>query len=73
MGILYLATGLVDGQAAPEGTETGLEVRRVPFAEALAMTLDGRITDGLSVVGLQRVALARPAAARVPGPTPEEE
>jgi hypothetical protein len=28
------------------------------------MTLDGRITDALSVVGLQRVALARIAAVR---------
>jgi len=62
-GILYLATGLTEGEAAPDGTEA-LEVRRVPFAEALAMTLDGRITDALSVVGLQRVALARVAGAR---------
>jgi 8-oxo-dGTP pyrophosphatase MutT (NUDIX family) len=63
-GVLYLATGLTDGEAAPEGTEHGLEIRRVPFPEALAMTLDGRITDALSVVGLQRVALARIAAVR---------
>lgn len=60
-GILYLATDLAEGAAAPEETEV-LEVRRVPFQEALAMTLDGRITDGLSVVALQRVALARIAA-----------
>jgi len=57
-GILYLATDLAEGAAAPEETEV-LEVRRVPFQEALAMTLDGRITDSLSVVALQRVALAR--------------
>jgi 8-oxo-dGTP pyrophosphatase MutT (NUDIX family) len=63
-GVLYLATGLTDGVARPEGTEHGIEVRRVPFPEALAMTLDGRITDALSVVGLQRVALARIAAVR---------
>lgn len=63
-GILYLATGLEQGEARPDGTETGIEVRRVPFAEALAMTLDGRITDGLSVVALQRVALVRIAAVR---------
>jgi 8-oxo-dGTP pyrophosphatase MutT (NUDIX family) len=61
-GILYLATGLRDGQARPEGTEHGIEVRRVPFPEALAMTFDGRITDALSIVGLQRVGLARIAA-----------
>ncbi len=60
-GILYLATDLAEGAAAPEETEV-LEVWRVPFQEALAMTLDGRITDSLSVVALQRVALARIAA-----------
>ncbi len=63
-GILYLATDLTDGPAAPDGTEIGLEVRRVPFAEALAMALDGRITDAMSVVALQRLALARIAAVR---------
>jgi hypothetical protein len=31
----------------------------VPFAEAVAMTADGRITDALAVVALQRVALLR--------------
>ena len=60
-GILYLATGLTEGVASPEGTEA-IELARVPFTEALAMTLDGRITDALSVVALQRVALARLAA-----------
>jgi 8-oxo-dGTP pyrophosphatase MutT (NUDIX family) len=56
--VLFLATGVSHGEADPDGTED-LEVRWVPFAEALAMTLDGRITDALSVVGIQRVALAR--------------
>jgi 8-oxo-dGTP pyrophosphatase MutT (NUDIX family) len=63
-GILYLATGLRDGDARPEGTEAGIEVHRVPFRDALAMTFDGRITDALSVVAIQRVALARIAAVR---------
>jgi 8-oxo-dGTP pyrophosphatase MutT (NUDIX family) len=61
-GILYLATGLSEGAAEPDATEQ-LEIRWVAFDEALAMTLDGRITDGLSVIGLQRVALARLAGA----------
>jgi 8-oxo-dGTP pyrophosphatase MutT (NUDIX family) len=56
--VAYLATGLTQGAAAPDETEA-LEVRRVPFDEALAMTLDGRITDALSVLGLQAVALER--------------
>jgi 8-oxo-dGTP pyrophosphatase MutT (NUDIX family) len=58
----FLATDLVDGVASPDGTEE-LELRWVPFDEALAMTFDGRITDALSVLAIQRVALARLAAA----------
>ncbi len=54
----FLATGLRPGDARPEGTER-LQVRWVPFAEALAMTADGRITDALAVASLQRVALLR--------------
>ena len=60
-GVLYLATHLTHGDATPEPTEQ-LEIRWLPFDEALAMTLDGRITDALSIIGLQRVALARMAA-----------
>jgi 8-oxo-dGTP pyrophosphatase MutT (NUDIX family) len=61
--VLYVARGLRHGTATPDPTEA-LEVRWVPFDEALAMTLDGRITDVLSVVALQRVGLERLTAAR---------
>jgi len=54
----YLATDLRAGQPAPEETER-LQVCWVPFAEALAMTARGEITDALSVLGLQRAALLR--------------
>jgi 8-oxo-dGTP pyrophosphatase MutT (NUDIX family) len=57
-GILYLATDLRHGSAAPEATEE-LAVRWVPFDEAVAMTLDGRITDAMAIMGIQRVALDR--------------
>ena len=56
--IIYLATDLSHGEADPEGTEE-LSVSWVPFGEALAMTLDGRITDALSIMAIQRVALER--------------
>jgi len=59
--ILFLATGVTHGAADPDGTED-LTVRWVPFTDALAMTLDGRITDAMSVVAIQRAALARVAA-----------
>ena len=42
----------------PEGTEE-LRVRWVPLAKALEMTYAGQITDSMSVLGLQRVALLR--------------
>ena len=68
--ILYLAKDLTQTEsAAPEPSES-LELRWVPFDEALAMTLDGRITDAMSVVAIQRVALARLAAAESIGPMP---
>jgi 8-oxo-dGTP pyrophosphatase MutT (NUDIX family) len=60
-GFIYLARGLSHGSADPEPTEQ-IDVRWVPFDEALAMALDGRITDAMSIIGLQRVALDRLAA-----------
>jgi ADP-ribose pyrophosphatase len=62
VAVLYLATGLTHGEAAPEPTEV-LDLRWVPFDDVLAMTFDGRIADAMSVVAIQRVALARLAAA----------
>lgn len=57
--VLFQARAEHHGEADPDGTEA-LEVRWVLFEEALAMTLDGRITDALSVCAIQRVALRRP-------------
>jgi 8-oxo-dGTP pyrophosphatase MutT (NUDIX family) len=54
----YLATSLDQREAAPEPTER-LEVRRVPFDEALRMALEGQITDALSVLAITRHALSR--------------
>ena len=55
-GVAYVARGLHRGDAEPEDTEE-LRLRRVPLHEAVAMTMDGRIKDALSVLALQRVAL----------------
>ncbi|HKX27079.1 MAG TPA: NUDIX hydrolase [Blastocatellia bacterium] len=54
--LYYLATGLVQLDAQPEGTER-LELMRVPFAEALRMVLAGEITDALSVLAIMRYEL----------------
>jgi 8-oxo-dGTP pyrophosphatase MutT (NUDIX family) len=56
--VLFSARAVEHGPAEPEGTEQ-LDVRWIPFVEALTMTLDGRITDALSVCAIQRVALDR--------------
>jgi 8-oxo-dGTP pyrophosphatase MutT (NUDIX family) len=58
LAIFFVATDLHGGTATPEGTEE-LQVRWVTFDEALAMTLDGRIADALSVLAIQREALGR--------------
>ena len=54
--VWFLAKDLVPGEQRPEGTEV-LGVRRVPLREAVAMALDGTITDALSVLALTTYAL----------------
>jgi 8-oxo-dGTP pyrophosphatase MutT (NUDIX family) len=56
---LFVARGLTFGESAPEDTEK-LNLKRVPLSEAIAMALDGRIQDSLSVLALLRLALAWP-------------
>ncbi len=57
-GVVFAARATSHGAAAPEPSEE-LAVRWVAFSEALAMTMDGRITDAITIIGLQRVALER--------------
>lgn len=71
-GILYLATIITHGSADPEPTEE-IESRWVSFDEALAMTLDGRITDAMSIIGIQRVALARVVGSAPPADTADRQ
>ena len=52
-GRVFLARDLTFGEAEPEGDEV-LAVKRVPLQEAYGMAMDGRITDGLSIIGLTR-------------------
>jgi 8-oxo-dGTP pyrophosphatase MutT (NUDIX family) len=56
VGFIYLAENVTQGPSSLEETEAGMKVWRLPFAEALSMVLDGRITDSLSVIGLLAVA-----------------
>jgi 8-oxo-dGTP pyrophosphatase MutT (NUDIX family) len=58
LAVFFVATDLEGGAASPEGTEE-LQTRWVTFDEALAMTLDGRISDALTMLAVQREALER--------------
>lgn len=57
-GVVYVATGLRQGRPDFDDTER-IEIRRLPFAEALKMVIDGEITDCLSVAGILKLAALR--------------
>jgi 8-oxo-dGTP pyrophosphatase MutT (NUDIX family) len=48
---LFLATGLHEGAATPEGTEA-LTIARVPLADAWARACSGELHDSVTLVGL---------------------
>lgn len=58
--VMFVATGLVAGPAAPDGTEE-LVTRWVPFDEAMAMIAAGEIRDAMTIMALQQLALERAA------------
>ena len=62
-GVVFVARATSHGEADPEPSEA-LAVRWIALDEALAMTMDGRITDAITIMGLQRVALERVALER---------
>jgi 8-oxo-dGTP pyrophosphatase MutT (NUDIX family) len=53
VGRVYLARDLTIGEPDPDGDEL-IEIRRLPLEEAYEMCMDGRITDGLSIIGITR-------------------
>jgi 8-oxo-dGTP pyrophosphatase MutT (NUDIX family) len=56
VGVIFLATELVPGEARPDGTEE-LALRWVTLGEALTMIDRGELTDALSQIGILRLAL----------------
>ncbi len=58
LAVLFLATELTHGTADPDGTED-LETRWLPFDDVLAMTLGGTISDAMTVIAVERLALER--------------
>lgn len=57
LAIWYVATELTQGEHRPEGTEQ-IEIHRVPFTEALRMTMNGQITDAISQLAIMQYQLA---------------
>jgi 8-oxo-dGTP pyrophosphatase MutT (NUDIX family) len=51
---LWLARDLEPGTATPESTEGDMRSALFPFAQAVEMALDGRLTDAITVVALLR-------------------
>ncbi|MDZ4071314.1 MAG: NUDIX hydrolase [Sediminibacterium sp.] len=58
LAIVYLATGLKEGEAAPEDTED-LHTRQVPLEEAWQMVENGIITDSMSVAAITKIKLMK--------------
>lgn len=54
-GITYLAEDLSIGAPQFDDTED-LEIRRLPFTEALEMVMKGEITDGISIASILKLA-----------------
>ncbi len=55
LGFVYMAQELSEGATEFDPTEE-IEVKKLPFTEALQMVMDGRITDSLSLSGILKVA-----------------
>lgn len=58
VGTAFVAQQLTQGDTCFDDTEQ-LQIQRLPFDDALAMSLDGRIRDLFSIAALQQLALRR--------------
>lgn len=52
-GFVFLAQGLSEVGASPDGTER-LQVKKIPFTDAIKLVDSGEIKDTVSIVGLLR-------------------
>jgi 8-oxo-dGTP pyrophosphatase MutT (NUDIX family) len=62
--IIYVATGLENGVACPEGTEE-LVSKKVRFEDALTMVVRGEITDAMSIIAILHYQVSKQAAAAI--------
>ena len=63
IGYVFIAKDLRQGDTAFEETED-LLVKKLPLEDAIAMAMDGRITDAISVAALLHVSAIRAASSR---------
>lgn len=61
-GFVFVAESLEHGEPAFDDTEK-IEIRQLPFAELLRMTMNGEISDLLSIAGVLKLAALRPSLA----------
>ncbi len=54
---VFLATGLKQGTAELEESESDLIVKKLPFSEALEMVMKGEITDSMTVAGFLKASI----------------
>jgi 8-oxo-dGTP pyrophosphatase MutT (NUDIX family) len=57
-GFIFIAEGLHQSETEFDETED-LKIWKLPFTEALAMVMDSRITDSISIAGILKVARLR--------------
>jgi 8-oxo-dGTP pyrophosphatase MutT (NUDIX family) len=55
-GHIFLAEDLEEGASALEETEADLKVWKLPLKDVLAMVLEGKITDAMSIMAILKVA-----------------
>jgi len=53
-GVIYLATGLTQGESDPEPTEN-ITTIKLPFSEVVQLVMDGIITDVLTVAAVLKL------------------
>jgi len=56
VGLIYTAKKLQFTESSPEETEQ-LQLKKIPVQELIQLALDGKITDGLSLIGAFKLAM----------------
>ena len=56
VGYVFVARDLKFGESSLEESESDLVVKKLPISKAIAMAMEGEITDSLSLAGLLKIA-----------------